>query len=100
MSKSRPKGDSGRGSLTALTLRSQLSRAWFPGSLDCWSGLRTPGAGASELGISSTLLDDLAEDVDHDMMEAVSRSVLGSMSEPHMFKSTDLFRKMVREYAC
>jgi hypothetical protein len=30
------------------------------------------------------LLDDLVEDVDHHMMEAVLRSVLGSMSEPNL----------------
>lgn len=74
--------------------------SWKFGLLVCTAD---PGVGASELGTCSDflnmcfLLDDLAENVDHDMMGAVSCSVLGSMSEPHTFKSTDMFGEMVRE---
>lgn len=64
-----------------------------------------PGAGPTELRACTDflntffLLDDLAEDVDHHLMEAVSRSVLGSMRDPDSFNSMDIFGKMIREYA-
>jgi hypothetical protein len=44
------------------------------------------------------LVDDLAEDADHHMMEAVSRSVLGSMRDPDSFNSMDMFGQTLREY--
>jgi len=76
--------------------------SWKFGLLVCTT---YPGAGPTELRACTDflnmcfLMDDLAEDVDHHMMEAVSRSVLGSMRDPDSFKSMDMFGKMVREYA-
>lgn len=61
-----------------------------------------PGAGLAELRACTDFinmcysLDDLAEEVDHHMMEVVSRSVIGSMREPHTFKSMDMFGKMTQ----
>jgi len=62
-----------------------------------------PGAGPTELRACTDalnmgfLLDDLAEDVDHHVMEAVSRSILGSMHDPESFNSTDMFGEMIRD---